>query len=362
VFALVLAVGVAGHAAAQGELFVFPPAVGQAEMAVTSEMRRQAIEGTLARLRAGYVFPGYVFPEVAERMERAVRERLATGRYERISSARQLAAALTEDLRAVSHDGHLTIWYSYPDMPKDFGEEGKPDPVLAERWRRESAAQNYGFRRVERLSGNIGYLDLGGFFAPAEAGRTAAATMELLADTDALIIDLRRNGGGDPEMVALLCSYFFTAEPAVHLNDIVNPSEKRTRQFWTQPALAARRYLERPVYLLTSRRTFSAAEEFAYNLKALKRATIVGETTGGGAHPTMVRRVSDHFLVDVPSERSVNAVTGTNWEGTGVSPHVATDAERAFETAQRLALQAVLGSRTQTVSVEEARKALAKLK
>ena len=173
---------------------------------------------------------------------------------------------------------------------------------------------------------------------PAEmVGDTAAAAMTFLANSDAVIVDLRKNGGGHPGTVILLCSYFFD-EPT-HLNDIYTRTTDTTRQYWSHPSCPARSWSGKDVYVLTSSRTFSGAEEFAYNMQSQKRGTIVGETTGGGAHPTRGFRVTDHFGVGVPFARSINPVTKTNWEGTGVKPDVAVPADQALLTAHLMALK-----------------------
>jgi C-terminal processing protease CtpA/Prc len=207
--------------------------------------------------------------------------------------------------------------------------------------RQGSRKLNGGYRRVERLPGNVGYLQVDGFMHPDVAADPAAAAMNFLANTDALIIDLRRNGGGGPQSVALLCSYLFDEKP-VHLNDLYWRKGDRTEEFWTLKELAGKRYLGRDVYLLTSHRTFSAAEEFAYDLQSLKRVTIVGETTGGGAHPGGGVPIGEHFMVFIPSGRAINPITKTNWEGTGVKPDVEATADKALETAHQLAVKKLL--------------------
>ncbi len=289
---------------------------------------------------------GYVFPETAKKIEADLRGRLDRNEYADVKSARKLAEVLTEHLQAVSKDKHLRVFYAYDPIlgaPRNPG----PDPGRGgrderrERLRARGEAMNFGFEKVERLEGNVGYLDLR-MFMPAElGGDTAAAAMNLLAHTDALIIDVRKNGGGDPSMVALVSSYLFGPEP-VHLNDLYFRPEDSTHQWWTLPHVPGRRYEGKPVYVLTSRRTFSAAEEFTYNLKSLKRATIVGETTGGGAHPGGMKRITEHFGMFVPSGRAINPITRTNWEGTGVTPDVPVAADRALATAHLAALSAIV--------------------
>src|SRR5262249_14549182 len=173
--------------------------------------------------------------------------------------------------------------------------------------RERTARMNAGFVKVERLPGNVGYLELTGFMSPEEAARPAAAAMNFLAATDALIIDLRKNGGGSPPTVALVCSYFFGEEP-VHLNSLYWRKGDRTEEFWTRKAVEGPRYLNKEVYVLTSKRTFSGAEEFTYNLKNLKRATVVGETTGGGAHPGGGVRLGGRFGGVIPHGPAASAV------------------------------------------------------
>jgi C-terminal processing protease CtpA/Prc len=199
---------------------------------------------------------------------------------------------------------------------------------------------NYGFEKIERLPGNIGYIDLRGFQDPETGLETVAAAMNFVNNTDALIFDLRQNGGGDPGMVALICSYLFGEKP-VHLNTFYNRKKDSTEEFWTKASVAGKRYGDKDIYVLTSNKTFSAAEEFSYNLKNLKRATIIGETTGGGAHPGGMFRINDHFSAFVPDGRAINPITKTNWEGTGVEPDVKVLKELALKTAHALALNKI---------------------
>jgi hypothetical protein len=247
----------------------------EADHKVNAATRNKVIDAALKALA-----DKYVFPDVARKMADHVRARQRAGAYDQITSARQLAQALTDDLRAISQDKHLGVHLSEQPPPA-----GKPTAAQEDAQRRFVARVNYGFDKVERLESYIGYLELRGFMPASLGGETAAAAMTFLASTEALITDLRENGGGEPEMVALITSYPFGDEP-VHLNDIYDRPTDSTTQYWTRSYVPGRRFgAKKPVYVLTSSHTFSAAEEFTYNLENLERATIVGETTGGGAHP-----------------------------------------------------------------------------
>ncbi|MEP7076986.1 MAG: S41 family peptidase [Acidobacteriota bacterium] len=295
-----------------------------------------ATRSTVIKNLNGELNDGYIFLDTAKKMETDINERLSAGEYDKITTARAFAEKLTSDLQAISRDKHLRVRFSAQPVPirKDRGE-----PTDAEKadFADFNKRVNYGFEKVERLQGNIGYLDLRGFFDPKEGIDTVAAAMTFVSNTDALIFDLRQNGGGDPGMVALICSYLF-GDKAVHLNDLYFRRENKTDEFWTKPIVAGRKFLDKDVYLLTSNRTFSGAEEFSNNLKTLKRATIIGETTGGGANPGDSVRLTEHFLVFVPTGRAINPITKTNWEGTGVEPDVKVPKEQALKTAYIAAL------------------------
>lgn len=299
--------------------------------------RTKVIDGVLARVQASYVFP-----EKAAEMSRAVRARLARGEYDGLPLDEALADSLTSHLRAVSHDKHLRVVFL-----EEPAEAALPEAEPSEEARRRMAEEleeiRFGIENVEILDGNVGLLDLRGF-VPADAPgaeEAVAAAMDSLSRTAALIIDLRRNQGGDPRMVQLLASYLFGRKP-VQLSSIYWRRGDRTEEFWTFRSVRGARYgPDRPVYVLTSSRTFSAAEAFAYDLKHLDRATIVGETTAGGAHPGDLEYVTNFFAVQVPRGRAINPVTGTNWEGTGVVPDVAAGPEAALQTAHVAALRSI---------------------
>jgi retinol-binding protein 3 len=311
----------------------------QPDLTIDGATRTKVIEAILKRLNNAYVFP-----EVAKKMESEINQRVSTGEYNSLTSAREFARKLTEDLQSVSKDKHLRVGYSHEVIPEG-GPRREPTAEEKEESKREYNWMNHGFNKVERLRGNTGYLEFWGFFDADIGADTVAAAMNFVADTDALIIDLRNNGGGNPEMVALVCSYLFGPEP-VHLNDLYWREGNRTDEFWTRKEVAGKRYLNKDVYVLTSKRTFSGAEEFAYNLKNLKRATIVGETTGGGAHPGQGVRLHEHFRMFVPTGRAINPITKTNWEGTGVKPDVDVPSDQALIVARLMALKKSLPSLT----------------
>jgi hypothetical protein len=309
----------------------------QPDFTTTPEQRSEVLDGLLKQLNEHYVFP-----DKAQEMEKAIRAHQEKKEYDSITSAKTLSETLTRHLQEISHDKHLRVIYSRGPMPKPH----EPSPEERQKMRAMMSKTNYGFEKVERLEGNVGYLDLRGFTDADAGGETAAAAMTFLVNTDALIIDLRKNGGGSPGMVALLCSYLFDGRPR-HLNSLAwrKSGGEEVQQWWTLPYVHGKRYVNKDVYVLTSKRTFSAAEEFTYNLQTQKRATIVGETTGGGAHPGGPHPINDHFVVWIPSGRAINPVTKTNWEGTGVKPDIEVPADLALKTAHLAALKKQLESK-----------------
>ena len=304
----------------------------QPDLTIDAATRTQAIDTILKRLNESYVFP-----DIAKKMDESIRERVAKKEYDQITSAKQFATTLTNDLQAVSHDKHLRVRYSNEAIP-ERGPRQEPTAEEREQRKRDLTWMNHGFSKVERLRGNIGYLEFLNFMDEELGADTVAAAMNFVNGTDALIIDMRNNGGGNPAMVALVCSYLFGPEP-VHLNDLYWREGNRTDEFWTKKEIAGKRYLNKDVYVLTSKRTFSGAEEFTYNLKNLKRATIIGETTGGGAHPGGGFRINEHFGMFVPTGRAISPITKTNWEGTGVTPDIAVPADQALLVARIMALK-----------------------
>ena len=314
-------------------LRAIPPGMTAADMnmKIDAATRARVIDGVVANLNEFYVYP-----ESAKKMEEALRERQKKGAYDAVADGEKFATMLTDGLQQVSHDKHLHVMFSPEVLPKG---EPKRTPDDEARMRTELERDNCAFEKVERLPSNIGYLKFNAFLDPVICGPTAMAAMNFLGNVDAIIFDLRANGGGDPKMIAFISTYLF-GEPT-HLNDLYNRKEDSTTQYWTMPYVPGKRLTGKPVFVLTSKRTFSGAEEFSYNLKNLKRATIIGETTGGGAHPVSGHRVDDHFMIGVPFAKAVNPISKTNWEGTGVEPDVKVPAVEALDVAKKMAAEQI---------------------
>lgn len=301
------------------------------DMPIDSATRSAVIDELLKQLN-----DQYIFPDIAKKMEEDVRARQKNNEYDNLTSAKAFTEKLTTDLQGISKDKHLRVRYSIQPIPV---RTERREPTAEEKAEREQYLKrmNYGFEKIERLPGNIGYIDFRGFTDPEGGADTVAAAMNFVSNTEALIFDLRQNGGGNPAMVALISSYLFGDKP-VHLNDLYFREGNRTEEFWTKPTVAGKKYGDKDVYVLTSNWTFSGAEEFANNLKVLKRATIIGETTGGGANPGGTVRLHQHYQAFIPDGRAINPITKTNWEETGVEPDVKVPKEQALHTAQLSAL------------------------
>jgi len=280
----------------------------------------------------------YVFPETAKKMGELIRKNLRAGKYQLLEEPRAFALKLTEDLRSISHDRHLAVRYA----PERIIEMKTPDEAkkkaAQEHQQKLDRIDNYGFKEARILDGNVGYLKFNYFSAAQEAFQIAVGAMAFLANCDALIVDLRENGGGNPEMIQLLSSYFFAGEPR-HLNSFYYRLDEKTEQYWTLPYVPGSKLAETDLYILTSSYTFSGAEEFTYNLKNMKRAIVVGETTGGGAHPVKMEILNDDFIISIPFARAVNPISKTNWEGAGIEPDVKVTADGALNKAQAMALE-----------------------
>ena len=313
---------------------------------------------SVARAAADAVATKYVFADKASAASRVLLQGVRAGRYRSLSTASALTDSLTADLRRASGDPHLQVVFSVRERTAPPG--GGTSAADVARDREAAAWRNYGFHQVERLDGNVGYLELGRFDDPELAGSTLATAMSFLAGTDALIIDLRGNGGGHAGMVALVASYFFpesTLLTTLHRRD---PAD--VAQLWTSPHVAGPRYLGKPVYVLVSGRTFSAAEALAYHLQTHHLATVVGEKTRGGANPGGWEMIGTHFGVFVPTAWNEAADTHGNWEGVGITPDVAAPFAEAKKVAHRAALAGLIVGQAGSERAERWREALDQLR
>lgn len=280
-----------------------PPGAKLDDIQLDAAIRQKTIDAVSAKLNEYYVYP-----DVAAKMVQAIQDHQKHGDYNSLTDGSEFADALTRDLRAVSHDKHLGVMYNPFVLPEQSDASAGPhEPSAADQaqFRTMMEQQNCTFSKVEILSHNIGYIKFGAFPPPDICAPTVVAAMNFVAHTNALIFDLRENHGGDPAMVDFMVSYLF--RQPTHIND------------------------------LTSQQTFSGGEEFTFDLKTQKRATIVGETTGGGAHPVQGQPAGDHFTVGVPFGRPINPVTKGDWEGMGIEPDVKVSAADALTTAEKLA-------------------------
>ena len=282
----------------------------------------------------------YVFPDVAEEIGAKLQDHLVDGDYSTIKDGKQLAYTLTNHLQSVNHDEHLWVRW-HPEPLPDEAEALRLNPDWVAEQRLAAQLDNYGFHKIERLPGNIGYLDIRFFYRPAWAGEAAVAAMNTLANTKALIIDLRQCPGGYPGMVVLISSYLFNETP-VHLDSIYWRDDDITQQYWTLPYVPGQRYGDKPVYILVSPMTFSGGEAFAINLQVLQRATIIGEKTDGGGHPGASFRLHPHFEAFIPIGRGINPHTNKDIEGQGVVPDIAVPSEGALDVAYQMGLEAVI--------------------
>ena len=321
-------------------LMIFPSLVSFSQEVlkdykVNPEEKKQVVDSITL-----FIKEKYVFPDKGEAMGQLVLKNLKEGKYDGISNPQDFAEALTEDLQLVNHDRHIRVMYG-PEMidmvRKGQKEETKKE--MEEYMKRQQEHVNFNFEQIKILSGNVGYLKFNSFMDASNAGPTAIAAMNFLAHTDALIIDLTENGGGSPSLIQLITTYFF--EEPEHINSFYIREGDKTDQFWTLPYVPGERMTETDIYILTSGFTFSGAEEFTYNLKNMKRAIIIGETTGGGAHPVEQHIINDNFEITIPFGKAVNPITSSNWEGTGIEPHVKAEKNKAFDVAYALALDSL---------------------
>jgi hypothetical protein len=299
----------------------------------------------------------YVYPARAREAAEVLRRNAAAGAYDGLKEA-ALATRLTTDIYAVLHDKHVNLRYSGEVSPPEPSRRATPGPAARAVQLMRMRQIGYGLGRVAHLPGNVGYLDLRGFpDASDELNAVFDGAVNSIAYSDAIVLDLRRNHGGSPDSIARLLSHFLA--PKTHLNDFVgrgDGDEKVTESTFTEAVPGPR--ITAPLYVLTSSETFSGGEECAYDVQALKRGTLIGAITGGGANPGETRRIDDHFLIFVPSERARNPITKTNWEGIGVKPDIEVPRERALIAAYGMAVDAKLRDASLTAAQRDGLKQL----
>ncbi|HTA62443.1 MAG TPA: S41 family peptidase [Bacteroidia bacterium] len=282
----------------------------------------------------------YIYPDKAALMVNSIKKNYKNGAYNKIKSKPELAMQLHRDIQLVQKDGHLRVDYDAP-----FAKHLETPMTEAEKKQELEEAlsmaheDNFAFIKTEILPGNIGYVRWDGFMEFVEEAKpTIDAAFKFVSNCKAMIIDMRYNGGGSPDMVLYTQSYFF--EQKTRMNDIISGSNDTIKR-WAEPTTTSFK-LNMPVYILTDKRTFSGAEDFTYGLQQVKRAVVVGDTTGGGAHPTGPCSIGQGFVLTIPTHRSFNIVTKTDWEGTGVRPTVAVPAQQALGKAQVLIFNLLL--------------------
>ena len=305
------------------------------ETALNASARTAIVQTLAAKMNAIYLEPA-----VGERVGSAIARKNAEGGYSTATSAQAFSAALDKDLRELSGDLHFGAMFS--EGFRERSDDYVPSRTKMEEARDQTERRGYDIEKIERLPGNVGYIELRGFGRTEFVGPGYTAAMSLLAGTDALIVDLRRNTGGWPDSVAYLMSHFFPLGDLRHLNDFYNRATNTTRQFWTVKTVALR--YDKPVYVLTSAGTFSAGETCAYDFQAQKRGTLVGETTAGAANVARPTSVGHGIVVWIPELRTINPVTKTSWEHVGVKPDIVVPAAQALQTAHVAILRNLVSS------------------
>jgi hypothetical protein len=297
-------------------LLMGPVSCHSQETALTMEFKSTSIDRIVELINANYVFE-----DIAKSTGEHLKTKLMAGTFNDITDAPSFARALTQEVQSINHDKHMRV------RPNSGGDGG----------RRPTDDGRGGFYESKMLDNNVGYIDMRGFLPAFIASKYADEHMRKLATADAIIIDMRKNGGGSPDMVQYFCSYFF--DKRVHLNSLYWRKANRTDDFWTMD-VNGKKMPNVPLFVLTSSNTFSGGEEFCYNMQTQKRATLIGETTGGGANPGEMFTVNNQLVIFIPTGRAINPITKANWEGTGVVPDIKIPADEALTKAIELAKDA----------------------
>ncbi|HET9177859.1 MAG TPA: S41 family peptidase [Terriglobia bacterium] len=291
------------------------------------------IEAVAANLREHYIHP-----DLADKVAQALAAHQKAGDYGSITDGAAFAALLTKQLRDTSRDMGLEVVYSrLPLRDRPMG----PNAERLAQYRRALEESNCNFEKIEVLPHSIGYLKLNSFPDPSICSSEAKAALASLNDAKAIIFDLRDNHGGYPRMVMLIAAYLFD-----HPEYMYNPRENTTDRSWTQSPVPGNKLADKSIYVLTSARTFSGAEHFSYNLKMLKRAILVGETTGGATDVGTFHRIDEHFGMGIRETRAINPYSEPDWAVVGVRPNVKVRPEDALQVAEHLAEQKIQTMKT----------------
>lgn len=288
----------------------------------------------------------YVIPDLAAKMANQLIVNLQNGKYDTIDDFNQLGRVLTDDLFQIAHDRHLRIYYdparvSIIKKLEQSSEEERKQVWLKDK--EDKSKTNFGFKEIKLLPGNIGYLCLTTMERLDQAGETASAAMNLLSNSDFLIIDLRNNNGGWSSMVQYLASYFYKESDDILLFQIHYRKNNEVVQFRSLPYLQGKRVDNTPLYILINGNTMSAAENFAYSLQKLGRAVIIGEKSNFGAHSTGGPRImNDYYMIQLPIAENINPITKTNWEESGVEPDIKTESRDALDKTIEIILDNII--------------------
>jgi hypothetical protein len=309
---------------------------------LSQQDKKQTIEIVIKQLDEQYIYPA-----IAEKMNKALTTNLKKGVYNAITNPMEFADKLTADLVMTSNDRHFRVQFEPERIQQSKRAMTKKDTLEIENQEFLSLKkENFGFKELKILEGNIGYINLIGFSPTSYSGETAVAALNFLRNTNAIILDLRTNGGGSPDMVQLIASYFFDATQMKLVEFYTRKGNETTQDFNLQ-YLPSQRMPTKELYILTSQQTFSAAESFSYIMKNRKRATIIGEATGGGAHPVAPVVLNDLFMMRIPVAKPIDPITKTDWEGTGVKPDIEVAAKDALITAQIKAIEKMAATTTE---------------
>ncbi len=329
-----------------------PQTAEKTDGAINAATRKLVVEKVSALL-----MKNYISAEVAEKIARQLQVNIKSGKYDKFNDPKEFAQAINTDLAEIGKDRHFYFAFDPQTYDKLTGKKVEAASGNAEDDLRKERYQNFGLRKVERLTGNIGYLELlsNSSYAGSEAGDAIVGAMNFIANTDAVIIDVRKNPGGSGQINQLIGSYFFEPGEDKWLISNRNRSRGTFKQEWTLPYVPGKRMPKTDLYILIGPDTGSAAEGLAYTLQTLKRAVVVGEPSYGGANSGDLVAVEVGFVFFLPTGQTVSPITNSNWDGTGVQPDVRVKPELALLKAQALILSKIAGKETDPAKIEEAK-------